>query len=93
VRTHLGTLNLYMMFCKNLIAASYVMFTTGMAYIHLVKVSLATNRNLNPLGALGKDIHDVDSPDCKGVGEINRTKRVCMLCRLLLEELGSPCIW
>jgi hypothetical protein len=54
VRTHLGTLNLYMILCKNLTASSCVMFTTGMTSIHLVKVSIATNRNLNPHGALGR---------------------------------------
>jgi hypothetical protein len=46
--------NLYMMFYRNLTPASYVMFTTGMASIHLVNVSIAMNKNLNPLGALGK---------------------------------------
>jgi hypothetical protein len=30
------------------------MFTTGMASIHLVNVSIAMNKNLNPPGALGK---------------------------------------
>jgi hypothetical protein len=31
-----------------------VMFTTGMASIHLVKVSIVTNKNLKPPGALGR---------------------------------------
>jgi hypothetical protein len=30
------------------------MFTTGIASIHFVNVLIATNKNLNPLGALGK---------------------------------------
>jgi hypothetical protein len=30
------------------------MFTTGMAFIHLVNVSIAMNKNMNPPGALGK---------------------------------------
>jgi hypothetical protein len=30
------------------------MFTTGMASIHLVNVSIKANKNLNPPGALGK---------------------------------------
>jgi hypothetical protein len=37
-----------------LTAASYVMFTTCIASIHLVIVSIATNKNPNPPGALGK---------------------------------------
>jgi hypothetical protein len=31
-----------------------VMFTTGIAFIHLVNVSIAMNKNLNTPGALGK---------------------------------------
>jgi hypothetical protein len=46
--------NLYMILCRNLTAASYVMFTTSIASIHLVKVLITTNNNLNPPGALGK---------------------------------------
>jgi hypothetical protein len=42
------------MLCRNLTVPSYVMFTTGMASIHMVNVSIATNKNLNPLSALGK---------------------------------------
>jgi hypothetical protein len=53
VRTHLGTPNLKIILCRNLIVASYVMFTTGIASIHLVNVSIAMKRNLYPLGALG----------------------------------------
>jgi hypothetical protein len=45
---------MYMILCRNLTAASYVMFTTCIASIHLVIVSIATNKNLNPPGALGK---------------------------------------
>jgi hypothetical protein len=43
-----------MILCRNLIAASCVIFTTGIAFIHLVNVSIAMNKNLNPPGALGK---------------------------------------
>jgi hypothetical protein len=50
----LGMTNLYMILCRNLIAASCMMFTTGIAFIHLVNVSIATNKNLNPPGALGR---------------------------------------
>jgi hypothetical protein len=52
--TLLGMPNLYIMLCRNLIAASCVMFTTGIASIHLVNVSIPMNKYLNPLGALGK---------------------------------------
>jgi hypothetical protein len=38
----------------NLTAASYVMFTTGVASIHLVNVSMPTNKKLKPPGALGR---------------------------------------
>jgi hypothetical protein len=54
MRTHLGTPNLYMILYRNLTAASCVMFTTGIASIYLVNVSIATNKNLKPPGALGK---------------------------------------
>jgi hypothetical protein len=37
-----------------LTAASCIIFTTGIASIHLVNVSIVTNKNLNPLGGLGK---------------------------------------
>jgi hypothetical protein len=43
-----------MMLLRNLTAASYVMFTTGVASIHLVNVSMPINKNLKPHGALGK---------------------------------------
>jgi hypothetical protein len=43
-----------MMLCRNLTVASCVIFTTGIASIHLVNVSIATNKNLKPPGALGK---------------------------------------
>jgi hypothetical protein len=46
--------NLYFMLYKNLTAASYVIFTTGIASIHLVNVSITMNKNLKPPGALGK---------------------------------------
>jgi hypothetical protein len=47
-------LNLYMMLCRNLAAASYVIFSIGIASIHLVNVLIMMNKNLKPLGALGK---------------------------------------
>jgi hypothetical protein len=43
-----------MMLCRNLTAASYGIFTTGISSIHLMNVSIAMNKNLNPLGALGR---------------------------------------
>jgi hypothetical protein len=52
--TLFGTSNLYIMLLRNLTAASCVMFTTGVAYIHLVNVSIPTNKNLNPPRALGR---------------------------------------
>jgi hypothetical protein len=45
---------MYMVLYRNLTATSCVIFATGIAFIHLVNVSIATNRNLNPPGALGK---------------------------------------
>jgi hypothetical protein len=32
--------------------------------------------------------HNIDSPDCKRPGDINRPKRIDMLCHLLLKELA-----
>jgi hypothetical protein len=52
--TLFGTPNLYMMLLRNLTAASCVMFATGVASIYLVNVSIQTNKNLNPPGALGR---------------------------------------
>jgi hypothetical protein len=46
--------NLYMMLCRNLTAASCMIFATGIASIHLVNVSIIMNKNLNPPGTLGK---------------------------------------
>jgi hypothetical protein len=43
-----------MVLCRNLTATSCVIFATSIASIHLVKVSMAMNKNLNPHGALGK---------------------------------------
>jgi hypothetical protein len=43
-----------MMLYRNLIAASWVIFTAGMASIYLVNVSTLTNKYLNPPGALGR---------------------------------------
>jgi hypothetical protein len=47
-------LNLCMILCKDLTAASYMMFTTSMASIHFVNVSIMMNKNLKPPGALGR---------------------------------------
>jgi hypothetical protein len=47
-------LNLHMMLCRNLTNASCMIFVTGIDYIHLVNVSIVTNKNLNPPSALGK---------------------------------------
>jgi hypothetical protein len=52
--TLFGTLNLYLILLRNLTAAYCVIFTTGVASIHLVNVSMPTNKNLNPPGALGR---------------------------------------
>jgi hypothetical protein len=79
-----------MMLYRKLTIVSCIMFTSGIASIHLVNVSIVTNKNLNPPGALGSIPmmwYDVDSPYCKGPEEINWPKRICMLCCLLLEEL------
>jgi hypothetical protein len=54
VKTHLGTPNLYMILCRNLTAASWLIFATGMSFIHLVNVSIVMNKNLNPPSALGR---------------------------------------
>jgi hypothetical protein len=43
-----------MILCRNLTTASCVIFANGIASIHLVKVSMAMNKNMNPPGALGK---------------------------------------
>jgi hypothetical protein len=45
---------MYMMLYRNLITASCVMFTTSIASIHLVNVSIVMNKNLNPPSTLGK---------------------------------------
>jgi hypothetical protein len=54
ITTHWDTLNLYMMLCRNLTVASCVMFTTSMASIHFVNLSIVMNKNLNPPGTLSK---------------------------------------
>jgi hypothetical protein len=43
-----------MMLYRNLTAASWVILTAGMAFIHLMNVSIPTNKYLKPPGALGK---------------------------------------
>jgi hypothetical protein len=54
VKTLLGTPNLYMMLYRNLTTASRVIFTIGVASIHLVNVSIPTNKYLNAPTALGR---------------------------------------
>jgi hypothetical protein len=46
--------NLYIMHYRNLTVASCVIFTTGIASIHMVNVLITMNKNLKPPGALGK---------------------------------------
>jgi hypothetical protein len=53
IRTHLGTLNQKIMLCRNLTAASSMMFTTDITFIYLVKVAMVRKRNMYPPGALG----------------------------------------
>jgi hypothetical protein len=43
-----------MMLYKNLTIASWVIFAAGTTFIHLVNVSIPTNKYLKPPGALGK---------------------------------------
>jgi hypothetical protein len=43
-----------MMLYRNLTAVFWVMFTTSIAPIHLVKMLITMNKNLNPPAALGK---------------------------------------
>jgi hypothetical protein len=43
-----------MMLYRNLTVASYIIFAIGIAFIHLVNVSIVTNKNMKPSGALGK---------------------------------------
>jgi hypothetical protein len=45
---------MYMILCRDFTTANYVIFTTCIASIHLVNVSIVTNKNLNPPGALGR---------------------------------------
>jgi hypothetical protein len=78
------------MLCRNLIAASWVIFTAGTTSIHLVNVSTPMNKYLKPSGALGQDAHDVDSPYYKRSGDIDRSKGIDMLRHLLLKELAIP---
>jgi hypothetical protein len=54
VKTLLGMSNLFIMLYRNLTTASWVIFTAGMASIHLVNVSTPTNKYLNPPSVLGK---------------------------------------
>jgi hypothetical protein len=68
------------------------MFTTGIASIQLVNMSIVMNRNLNPPGALAK-APMMSIPQIVNGREINGPKRIDMLCGLLLEKTDSPCTW
>jgi hypothetical protein len=48
VRTLIGMPNLYMIFYRNLTAASWVIFSTGMASINLMNVLIVTPHVSNP---------------------------------------------
>jgi hypothetical protein len=54
MRTSLGMPSLHMILYRNLTATSCVIFATSIGCLHLVSVSMAMNKNLNPPGALGK---------------------------------------
>jgi hypothetical protein len=43
-----------MILCRNLTIASWVIFTAGMTSIHLMNVTILTNKYLNPPGALDR---------------------------------------
>jgi hypothetical protein len=85
----LGKSNLYMTIYGDLTVVSWEIFITGTASIHLVNVSMVTNKNLKPPSAWAES-HGVDSPNCEGSGEIDRLKRICMLYSLLLKKLAIP---
>jgi hypothetical protein len=54
IRTLYAMPNLYIMLWRNLTAASCVIFTAGVASIHLVNVLMLMNKNLKPPGTLGR---------------------------------------
>jgi hypothetical protein len=77
-----------MMLCRNLTAAPWVIFTVGMASIHLVNVSTLTNKYLKPPSVLGK-MPTMSIPQTVKGQEISIGQRgIGMLRRLLLEELA-----
>jgi hypothetical protein len=63
-----------MILYRNLTTASWVIFTTAMAYIHLVNVSTPMNKYLNPPGALGK-VHMMSIPHTAKGQEISIGRR------------------
>jgi hypothetical protein len=52
IKTHLGTPNLKIIFFRNLTVVPCMMLMTGSASIHMVNVSIATNRYLYPSATL-----------------------------------------
>jgi hypothetical protein len=92
LRIHLGTSNLYMILYRNLTTTSCVMFTTVIAFIHLVKVSIAINKNMNPLSALGRAPTMSIPQIAKGQERLIGQRGFCMLRGLLLEELTVPAL-
>jgi hypothetical protein len=70
-----------MMLLRKLSAASCVMFTTRVASIHLVNVSMPMNKNLKPPG-------DLERIPMMSIPQIDGSKRVCMIRSLLLVELA-----
>jgi hypothetical protein len=76
------------MLWRNLTAASYVIFTTGIASIHLVNVSMPTNKNLKPPEAIGRMPMMSIPYIAKRPGDIDGSYMIHMLRSLLLEELA-----
>jgi hypothetical protein len=88
VRTLLDTSNLYIMLCRNLTAASWVIFTASMAFHPLGERVNSDKQISDPTWCPRQDAHDINSPDCKRPEDIDRPKRIGMLRHLLLKELA-----